>query len=209
MAVNCKTEIRKGTAYQSWDWDKPVGQGAEFKNLDLAPKGPWNTGLRGGDSKWQQDVWNCQPKVENFAEFELWKLRESDWIWIKTFYKDPLKLIEALKVYQKLVLGEIIKLGESLNLSIKLENFKDTTFVSESQWLFGNLKQADLISLTDSLKYIIIKNILNEEVFKLKETLSLNLTTSSFDSVKLSDSLLVDIFAGYGTLGYGESEYGD
>ena len=50
MAENCKTEIRKGTAYQSWDWDKAVNQGAEFKNLELNSGGPWNTGLQGGDS---------------------------------------------------------------------------------------------------------------------------------------------------------------
>lgn len=209
MAENCKTEIRKGTAYQSWDWDKANGQGAEFENLDLTSGGPWNTGLSGGDSKWQQEVWNCQTKVENFAEFELLGLGESQWLWIKTFYKTPLKLEEVLKVYQNIFWGEFITLGETLNLSLKLENFADSFSLSSSHWLFGNLKQSGLISLTDSLKYIIIKNILNEEVFKPSESLHLNLITSSFDSVKLSDSLLVDIYAGYGTLGYGESEYGD
>ncbi len=154
MAENCKTEIRKGTAYQSWDWDKQVGQGAEFKNLKLNSGGPWNTGLQGGDSKWQQEVWNCQPKVENFAEFEI-------------------------------------------------------ASIGESHWIFGKMNQADSISLTDSLKYIIINQILNEEIVKLSESLRLNLSTSHFDSVKLSESLLVDIYVGYGTLGYGESTYGD
>ena len=154
MAENCKTEIRKGTAYQSWDWDKAATSGAEFKNLELNSGGPWNTGLQGGDSKWQQEVWDCKPKVENFAEFEIGNLDESDWI-------------------------------------------------------FGKINQTDSISLTDSLKYIIINQNLNEEFFKLSETLNLNLSTSSFDSVKLSDSILVDIYTGYGTLGYGESTYGD
>lgn len=154
MAENCKTEIRKGTAYQSWDWNKTVGQGAEFKNLELASGGPWNTGLQGGDSKWQQEVWNCQPKVENFAEFEIGNLGESNWI-------------------------------------------------------YGKMNQVDSISLTDALKYIIIKYKFGEEFFKLRETLNLNLSTSSFDSVKLSESILVDIYSGYGTLGYGESTYGD
>ena len=154
MAENCKTEIKKGTAYQSWDWDKQAGQGAEFKNLVLTSGGPWNTGLQGGDSKWQQEVWNCQPKVENFAEFEIGNLGESNWI-------------------------------------------------------FGKMNQADSISLTDALKYIIINQILNEEIGKLSETLNLNLSTSSFDSVRFSDDWWVKVPTGYGTLGYGEFTYGD
>ena len=208
MAENCRTEIRKGTAYQSWDWDKSAKQGIEFENLELEQGGPWNTGLRGGDSKWQQEVWNCQTKVEDFAEFEIWKIKESDWLWIKTYYSDSLSLSENVKFKQKAFLKDLIKIPESLKLNLNLK-FNDSLILAESNRFCANLKQIDSISLTDSLKYIIIKYNFNEGFFKLSETLNLNLITSSFDSVKLSDALLVDIYSGYGTAGYGESGYGD
>ena len=208
MAENCKTEIRKGTAYQSWDWDKTVNQGAEFKNLELNSGGPWNTGLQGGDSKWQQEVWDCKPKVENFAEFEIGNLGESDWLWIKILYSDSLSLYENLILKQKTFLKEFIKISENLKLNLNLK-FDGSLTLDEINWFYAKIKQSDSISLTDSLKYIIINQILNEEFFKLSESLNLNLSTSSFDSVKLSDSILVDIYTGYGTLGYGESTYGD
>ena len=208
MAENCKTEIRKGTAYQSWDWDKTVNQGAEFKNLELNSGGPWNTGLQGGDSKWQQEVWDCKPKVENFAEFEIGNLGESDWLWIKILYSDSLSLYENLILKQKTFLKEFIKISENLKLNLNLK-FDGSLTLDEINWFYAKIKQSDSISLTDSLKYIIINQILNEEFFKLSESLNLNLSTSSFDSVKLSDSILVDIYTGYGTVGYGESTYGD
>ena len=229
MVENCRTEIRKGTAYQSWDWDKSTKQGSEFENLELNQKGswdksvkqgagfenlelkqggPWNTGLQGGDSKWQQEVWNCQTKVENFAEFEIGKVGELDWLWIKVYYRNSLTLSESLIFKHKTFLRDFIKISENLRLNLNL-SYNDSSVLGESHWLYGKLNQSDLISLTDSLKYIIIKYNFNEGFFELRETLNLNLITSSFDSVKLSDALLVDIYSGYGTLGYGESRYGD
>lgn len=208
MVENCRTEIRKGTAYQSWDWDKSNKQGAEFENLELKQGGPWNTGLQGGDSRWQQEVWNCQTKVEDFAEFEIWKIEESDWLWIKTFYSDSLSLSENLIFKQKMVLEELIKISESLRLNLNLK-FNDSLVLDESNWFYLNLKQSDLISLTDVLKYIIIKYNFNEGFFKLGESLNLNLTTSLIDSVKLSDTWWVKVPTGYGTFGYGVSKYGD
>lgn len=208
MVENCRTEIKKGTAYQSWDWDKSNKQGAEFENLELKQGGPWNTELRGGDSKWQQEVWNCQTKVEDFAEFEIWKIEESDWIWITVLYSDSLTLSESLIFKLKLVLQDIIKISESLNLNIKTK-YNDSTILGDSNWFYGKLRQADLISLTDSLKYIIIKYNFNEGFFKLGESLNLNLISSLFDSVKLSDTLWIKVPTGYGTIGYGASKYGD
>ena len=208
MAENCKTEIRKGTAYQSWDWDKPATSGTEFKNLKLNSGGPWNTGLQGGDSKWQQEVWDCKPKVENFAEFEIGNLGESDWIWIKILYSDSLSLSESLIFKQKTFLKEFIKISESLKLNLNLK-FDGSLTLDESNWFYANLKQSDSISLTDALKYIIINQNLNEEFFKLGESLNLNLTTSLIGSVRFSDAWWVKVPTGYGTLGYGASKYGD
>jgi hypothetical protein len=102
----------------------------------------------------------------------------------------------------------VIKIAESLKLNLNLR-YMDSVILSESRWLYGKLKQSDLISLTDSLKYIIIKYNFNEGFFKLEENLNLYLITPLFDSVKLSDTLFIKVPTGYGTGGYGASRYGD
>ena len=208
MVENCRTEIRKGTAYQSWDWDKTVKQGAEFENLETKQGGPWNTGLQGGDSKWQQEVWNCQTKVENFAEFEIGKVEELDWFWIQILYSDSLSLFESLIFKLKIILRDIIKISESLKLNLKIK-YNDSFILAESNWFYGKIKQSDLMVLTDSLKYIIIKYNFDEGFFELRENLNLNLTSSLFNSVKLLDTLWIKVPTGYGTFGYGVPKYGD
>lgn len=261
MVENCKTEIRKGTAYQSWDWNKVNKQGAEFENLELKQGGPWNTGLQGGDSKWQQEVWNCQTKVENFAEFEIWKIEDLNRFNLKTFIFDSVILSESwylkrilslqdfIKIYENLGIKlntsfeESLKLDENLNLKIKsyyldsflvresfkflfsiafqdacllgeilylnlAQSFFDSSLLEETLKLDGKTFQSDLISLTDSLKYIIINYSFNEGFFELDESLRFNSSIHFDDSVKLSDVLLVKVFPGYGASGYGTVGYG-